>query len=523
MTDGRLGLDALDRLRAEGVGGGVRLPAFDPQELGIGIVHLGIGAFHRAHQAVFTEDACAATGDRRWGILGVTQRSRAVADRVGPQDGLYGVLEKGVARTGLRIAGAVRDVAHPAEETARIVATIAAPATHVVTMTVTEKGYRASASGALVPDDDVDADVAALAAARRGDGGDQAARTPIGLLALGLLERAGSDPPAGGITVVCCDNMPHNGDVVAGLVREMLDRAGVSGAERRWIDAYVAFPSTMVDRIVPATTEHDRAEAEQILGLRDEGLVVAEPFRQWVIEDRFAGPRPAWERAGATLAHDVAPYERAKLRMLNGTHSLLAYVGSLADHELIADAMADPWLAGLARAFLAEDVLPTLQAPDGVDLGAYAESILERFANPHTRHTTIQVAMDGSHKVPIRLLGTIGDRLRVGALPRHAARALAAWIAFVARGRSRSGRPLALDDPRAAELTAATSRDGGPLPARRLVESLLALDGVVPADIAGHAPFVGLLVREVDGLLAWLDGGAVPETSVAAATERTHG
>lgn len=520
MTDDRLSLDALDRLRAEGLSDDVRLPSFDPRELGIGIVHLGIGAFHRAHQAVFTEDACAVTGDRRWGILGVTQRSRAVADRIGPQDGLYGVLEKGTSGTGLRIVGAVRDVAFPGEETARVVAAIAAPTTHIVSLTVTEKGYRAGASARLVPDDDVDADVEALAAAFRGDGGDPAARTPIGLLALGILARATADPHVGGITVVCCDNMPHNGDVVAGLVREMLERAGVSGPARGWIDAHVTFPSTMVDRIVPATTEHDRAEAERILGLRDEGLVVAEPFRQWVIEDRFAGPRPAWEQAGATLTDDVAPYERAKLRMLNGTHSLLAYLGSLADHGLLADAVADPWLAGLAHAFLAEDVRPTLDPPDGVDLEEYAESILDRFANPHTRHTTIQIAMDGSHKVPIRLLGTIGDRRRAGALPRHATRALAAWIAFVARGRSRSGRPLALEDPRAAELAEATGRGGAPLAPEQLVENVLGLDGIVPDELADDASFVTLLVQEVHGLLSWLDGGPVPALSDAA-TERS--
>ncbi|MGO1769530.1 MAG: mannitol dehydrogenase family protein [Microbacterium sp.] len=519
MTDGRLGLEALDLLRERGgTPSGPQVPAFDPRRLGIGIVHLGIGAFHRAHQAVYTEDACAATGDLRWGILGVTQRSRNVADQLGPQDGLYGVLEKGASRTELRIISAVRDVAFPAEETARVVAAIAAPTTHIVSLTVTEKGYRADADGRLVVDEDVKVDVRLLAEVARGDRTDRAARTPIGLLALGLLARSSAAPPAGGITVVCCDNMPDNGAVVAGLVGEMLDRAGLADdPARRWIEAHVAFPSTMVDRIAPAATDDDRAEAEGILGLRDEGLVVAEPFRQWVIEDRFAGPRPAWEQAGAILTDDVAPYERAKLRVLNGAHSLLAYLGSLADHELIADAVADPWVGGEARAFLADDVLPTLTAPDGVDLAAYAESVLERFANPHTRHTTIQVAMDGSHKMPIRVLGTIADRLGDGALPRHAARALAAWIVFVARGRSRAGRALVLDDPRADELAAATGRGGAePLPPARIVSNVLAIDGIVPEHVAAHAGFVALLEREVEELTAWLDGGSVPAPDAGA-------
>jgi len=481
-------------------------PAVRPQR--VGIVHLGIGAFHRAHQAVFTELASAAAGETHWGILGVTQRSRGVADQLVPQDGLYGVLQKGADATELRLVGSVVDVAFPGEETTRVIRAIAAPTTHIVSLTVTEKGYRAAADGTLDRDDaDLQADLAALVAESRGADAEEPARSPIGLLVRGLAERArtASSHP---VTVVCCDNIVDNGRFVEALVHEVLDAAIAAGgaelaAVRSWIAESAAFPGTMVDRIVPATTEANRAEAERLLGLRDEGLVVAEPFRQWVIQDRFAGPRPQWEKAGAIFTDDVTPFEQAKLRMLNGTHSLLAYWGSLHGLTTMADAVADERLGAIAHGFLMEEVIPTLVAPEGLDLVEYAESLLERFANPNTGHTTIQVAMDGSKKLPIRLFGTVGDNLARGVVPVHAAQAFAAWIVFVALGRTVTGAPLVLDDPRAAELSAATGRGSGATPdAAQLVSAVLALPDFVPAGIAAHAGFAAAVTAAVAELLA---------------------
>lgn len=501
MTTERLSTAALDDGLTRRFG-----PAVRPQQ--IGIVHLGIGAFHRAHQAVFTELAAAATGETHWGILGVTQRSRSVADQLVPQDGLYGVLQKGADATELRLFGAVVDVAFPGGETARVIRALAAPTTHIVSLTVTEKGYRATADGALdLGDVDLQADIAALVAESRGADAVEPARSPIGLLVRGLAARAlatASRP----VTVVCCDNIVDNGRFVEALVLAVLDAAIAQGghalaAVRAWVLENTEFPCTMVDRIVPATTEADRAEAEQLLGLRDEGLVVAEPFRQWVIEDRFAGPRPRWEQAGAILTDDVAPFERAKLRMLNGTHSLLAYWGALHGLTTMADAVTDERLASIARGFLFDEVIPTLVAPDGLDLAEYAESLLERFANPGTRHTTIQVAMDGSKKLPIRLFGTVSDVLAGGHVPAHAAQAFAAWIVFVATGRTIAGEPLVLDDPRAAELAGATGRGSGETPdAAGLVAAVLALPDFVPADVAANAGFAAAVTAAVEDLLA---------------------
>ncbi|MBO0609303.1 mannitol dehydrogenase family protein [Myceligenerans salitolerans] len=549
-----------DRLRRGTLPEMVAAPV-DPER--IGIVHLGIGAFHRAHQAVCTERAMVATGDLTWGILGVTQRSATVRDQLRPQGGVYGVLTAGAAtaagaedgsgaagaggaaRPGyvvgddlrLDLVGAVVDVAYPAAETARVIDTLAAPTTHVVTLTITEKGYARLPGGGLDvdrvrPDLDVlagsEAPQAAAARPRpagRAAPGDPSppvaaaqqavassavpdgapvppaaevlpAASAIGLLVRGLAarHRAGDAP----LTVLTCDNMVDNGRVLERLVREAVD-AALPGAEgdglRAYLDARVAFPCSMVDRIVPATTPGQRDAVERALGVRDEGLVVGEPFLQWVIEDRFAGPRPAWEHAGATLTPDVAPYEQAKLRLLNGTHSLVAYAGALAGHATIAEAIADPVIARHARVYLFDDALPTLTPPPGLDLGEYGEEILRRFANPHTGHTTIQVAMDGTQKIPFRWGGVVEDSLAAGRTPYGVAFALASWARFVERRTlAASGRGAdvpggscdGVDDPRAEELAALAGGSdmalgaAGSRRAPEVVRRLVTLPGLLP-------------------------------------------
>jgi fructuronate reductase len=454
-------------------------PRIEPARTGI--VHLGLGAFHRAHQAVLTEDAGAATGDDSWGILGVTQRSSRVVEQVAPQDGLYGVLTLGADEAALRVVGALREAAYPGRDTPHVLATVAAATTRIVTLTVTEKGYRRAADG--TPDLSDEAVLADLAALGRDD--EAPARSATGLLVRGLDRRWRAD--GGPLTVVCCDNLTDNGRVLAGLVDGLLAAAGADGL-RAWVAEQVRFPSTMVDRIVPATTPEHHARAERLLGLQDQALVVGEPFTQWVIEDDFAGPRPAWELAGATLTKDVAPYERAKLRVLNATHSLLAYAGALRGHVTIADAVADPELYSWARALVDDDVLPTLEAPDGADLAAYRDEVLHRFANPATGHTTVQVAMDGSQKLPQRLLGTVRDRLAAGATPQAAALAVAAWMAYV-RATSAgdlvvAGRQVPLDDPLSAQLA-----DAAAGPVRGLPDRLLAVDAVFGPDLRDSDTF----------------------------------
>jgi fructuronate reductase len=470
-------------------------PLVDPRGLGTGIVHLGIGAFHRAHQAVFTEEAVAAAGGD-WGICGVTQRSRGVLDQLRPQDGLYSVLERG-EQTSLRVVGAVRDLLFAAEEGERLQALLAAPATRLVTLTVTEKGYRHDpATGRLRRGDpDVAADLA---------GGPP--RTVVGQLVRGLQARRAAD--AGPITLLSCDNLPANGEVLRGLVMDFCAALPEGEPLASWIAESVSFPSSMVDRIVPATTDDDRAEAIRLLGYEDRGVVVTEPFRQWVVEDQFAAGRPAWEHAGAVLTADVAPYEAMKLRLLNGSHSTLAYLGALAGHAHVADAMADPGIAGVVAHLMADDVTPALVVPDGFDVAAYQRELIERFHNPALRHRTVQIAMDGSQKLPQRLLGTIADRLAGGAEPRWACLGVAAWMRYVWTAQSEDGSPLPVDDPladRLRELTAAAATPAA------VVDALLSLQEVFGEELPANERFRALVT---DALEALTKGGVSAATQI---------
>ena len=477
----RLSLSTLERLPRE------MAPRVDPRALPVGIVHLGIGAFHRAHQAVYTEDAIATAGGA-WGICGVSQRSAAVVEQLAPQDGLYTLAARDGAGERLRVIGAVRELHWAQTDGDAVRERIAAPATKVVTLTVTEKGYRRDpATNRLALDDlAVSADLA--------DGG---ARTVVAQLVRGLVRRRETD--AGPVTVLCCDNLPDNGHVVQGLVTDFVSHAPQADGVGGWIAANVAFPSTMVDRITPATTDEDLARIGTALGARDAGAVVTEPFTQWVIEDGFAAGRPAWERAGAIMTDDVAPYEQIKLRLLNGAHSALAYLAALADYELVSDAVApDAPFAAVLRALMATDAAPTLAVPQGFDLDAYQAELLDRFANPALRHRTIQIAMDGSQKLPMRLLGTIRDRRRAGAEPVAASLGVAAWMRFVSARRSDGGRALTVDDPLAQEIA---DHLGGHEEAERVVDTLLSLRQIFDEELAADAVWRALLVEHLDELI----------------------
>ena len=467
-----------------GTSGDVQLPPAGAAEQSVGILHLGLGAFHRAHQAVYTEEAATATGERRWGICGVTQRSPAVQEQLLPQDGLYGLLERSPERTRLRVVGAIRDVLFPAGQAAALDARFDDPAVAVISLTVTEKGYRRNGRGGLdLSDPLVAQDIA---------GGPP--QSVVGRLARGLQRRArGSGAP---VTVLCCDNLNSNGRVLAGLVADFCRALPSTEGDRLagWIAANVTYPCTMVDRIVPATTAADRTLAASMLGLADDGLVVAEPFRQWVVEDDFAADRPAWEAAGAQFTKDVAPYELMKLRILNGAHSTLAYLGALSGYATIAETVADDELLSVARNLINEDAIPALAPPDGTDLAAYGDEVLARFGNPALAHRTVQVAMDGSQKLPLRLLGTVRDNLRAGRHPRYATCGVAAWMAYLASPNARGGMPLPIDDPLADRLAAAAR--GRTEPAA-IVDGLLGLTEIFGEDL----PQVDWFRRElVDGV-----------------------
>jgi fructuronate reductase len=459
-------------------------PRVDPRAVPVGIVHLGIGAFHRAHQAVYTEDAIAAGGGD-WAICGVSQRSPAVVEQLAPQDGLYTLARRDGAGERLRVIGAVRELRWAQADSDRVLERIAAPATRMLTLTVTEKGYHHDpATNRLRLDSpEVAADLA--------DGG---SRTVVGQVVRGLARRRETD--GGPITVLCCDNLPDNGHVVRALVCDFVAHSPHADGLAAWIEANVRFPSTMVDRITPSTTDDDRARIAAELGLRDDGAVVTEPFTQWVIEDDFAAGRPAWERAGAIMTGDVGPYERMKLRMLNGAHSTLAYLAQLSGYELVSDAIA-PFTAVL-ESLMERDVAPTLDVPPGFDLAAYQAELLERFANPALRHRTLQIAMDGSQKLPMRLLATIVDRRRAGAEPVAASLGVAAWMRFVSARRSDSGRELPVDDPLEGAIA---QRLAGREEAQPVVDQLLSMDQVFDPELAGDDYWRGMLVDLLEALI----------------------
>jgi fructuronate reductase len=462
-------------------------PRIHPGGLGVGIIHLGPGAFHRGHQAVFTEDAIAAAGGE-WGICGVTQTSPRVLERLTPQDGLYSVAARDGDGVALRVVGTLRELLWARGEPDTVLERIAAPSTRVLTVTVTEKGYRRDPSSGRL--DLADLDVAADLA----HGG---IRTVPGQIAHGLQRRRAAG--AGPLTVVSCDNLSGNGPILRELVLDFAARcAGDDLAQ--WIEAEIAFPSTMVDRIVPAATAGDRAAAEAVLGLSDAGALVTEPFSQWVIEDRFAAGRPAWERAGATLAPDVAPYERVKLRMLNASHSALAYLGALAGCDLIADTLqAERPFAAATRALMREDAAPTLEAPPGIELDEYGRQVLQRFANPQLPYRTLQVAGDGSQKLPQRLLGIVRDRRAAGAEPRWAALAVAGWMRFVSARHADDGRELPLSDPLSDQIEAGLHGVSEPA---QIVDRLLGLEAIFGLDLPQDASWRDLLVEHLERLAA---------------------
>lgn len=413
-------------------------PGYAPSEHGVGIVHLGLGAFHKAHQAALTDLALAASGGD-WRILGVSLRSPRAVEEIAPQNGLYTLIERGASGTRARVIGAIAGALCAAGDPGPVLAAMAAPGCRIVSLTVTEKAYGLdrAAQGCDPTHPAVAAD---LAAPQRPQG-------VLGLLveALRLRRLAGIAP----FTVLCCDNLPENGVLLRGAVLDFARSLAPDLAA--WIAETVAFPSTMVDRITPAATPDTLAEAARQTGHADLAAVETEPFCQWVIEDHFPLGRPAWEAAGVIFTADVAPYETAKLRMLNGSHSMLAYAGFHAGHRFVREVMQDAALARHVRRHLgaAAATLPPLL---GFDLDHYASDLALRFENPAIAHQTFQIAMDGSEKMPQRIFSAVARAQDL----RPFAFATAAWLRHVS-GSTHDCAPYELRDPRAAALQAAVA------------------------------------------------------------------
>lgn len=467
-----------------GLAAGVDVPTYDRDALKTGILHIGPGAFFRAHVAPYT-DAAIATGDGDWGIEAASLRTADVAGHLNQQNGLYTMLVRDTSATTAQVIGAIRRAHVASRDPSALLARLEDPAIRIVSMTVTEKAYGLDAAGGGL--DTNHADVAHDLA------NPHAPRGVVGYIVEGLSRRRtkGMAP----FTPLSCDNLPSNGAVLRRLV---LDFAGrTDPALRDWIEANVPFPSTMVDRITPASTEATYRDAERLTGRVDLAAVETEPFAQWVIEDRFANGRPAWEKAGALLVDDVSPYEKMKLRMLNGTHSLLAYLGFVGGFEFIRDVMEDAQLAALARRHMAA-AAATLAPLPGIDFADYADRLLSRFANKAIAHRTYQIAMDGTQKLPQRLIEPAIEALAKGGDAGTFAIAVAAWMRY-ALGVDRNGERYDLRDPRAGEIAALVA--GLPRDGAAVSDALFKLPGLFPAALRENPGWTARVAAGLEALI----------------------
>lgn len=453
----------------------VSKPAYDPAQVSTGVVHFGPGAFHRAHQASYFDTVLAS--DPRWGIAAVSLRSGGTVEALAEQDGLYtlAILDR---EPSMRVIGAHREWIGPGGGT-KVTALLANPEVRIVTSTVTEKGYCLAGDGTLdMSHPDIVADRS---------GGEP--KSFVGWLVQGLAARraAGAAP----FMVLCCDNLSGNGGKLRAATIALAQARDADLA--KWIADTAAFPDTMVDSITPASDAALYAKVAAELGVEDRATVQREAFTQWVIGPYELADGPDLAGAGATLTGDVGGYERAKLRILNGLHSSLAYLGLALGLETVADAMAEPKLAAFAERLALQDIVPVLDPVAGLDHAAYTQAVLNRFRNPAIRHLLSQIAWDGSQKLPYRLLDTTAAAIRAGRPVERLAVPVAAWMHFIAR---RASEGATITDPLAGPLADAAR---GASPAQ-LAERLFAFDSIFRPEIAGHAAFRAAVSEAVRAL-----------------------
>jgi fructuronate reductase len=481
-TPERLGPALLGRLPKA-----VRRPAYDRARLAVGMAHVGVGAFHRCHQAEFTDDLLERSFDR-WGVVGINIRPPALSGTLEEQGGLYTRLLREDGSAEARVIGSMVSVVDSQSDPAPALGVLSSADIDVITMTVTEKGYcHRPASGELDLDHpDVVHDLAHP----------EAPRSLPGLIARALeLRMLSHGRPA---TVMSCDNIPANGVILGNVVRAVAERRGGRLAE--WIAANAAFPSAMVDRIVPATQAADTDRVAREFGYRDDAVVVGEPFRQWVVESRFAGRVPRWDTVGATFVDDVTPFEHLKMRVLNGAQTTLSYLGVFAGHEHTCDDMADPLLAGFVRRMLIEETLPTLEPVPGMDARRYVEQSLGRLRNTAIRHRNHQIATDGSQKIVQRILNPIRERLARGESIALLSVPVAAWMAYLICASRRFGGKWPVEDPYAGRIAAIAERVGRGTAA--LVGEILAIDTIFDRALAASATFRSAVAGSLDTFLS---------------------
>jgi fructuronate reductase len=444
----------------------IQRPRYERAALTPGIVHLGLGAFARAHLAAINDDALDGGAAPHWGLHGVSLRHAGVRDALAPSGYRYTLALRDGAGESVREIGCVLGCDVASENPRAVIERIACADTRIVSLTVTEKGYcHDPATRALnLAHPDIAHDLAHP----------QAPKSALGFIVRGLQARRGAP-----VTLMSLDNLPANGDTLRGLVLALAERAN-DAPLARWIERECAFPNSMVDRIVPRS---DDARA-----------LVAEPFLAWAVEDRFAAGRPDWTIGGAQFVERAEPFETLKLRLLNGAHSAIAYLGVLAGWVTVDAAIAQPALARFIDQMLRDEVAPTVaHALPGFDFAAYRAQLMQRFANPALAHKTLQIAMDGSQKIPQRWLNTVRDRLVAGAPIEHLVLALAAWSQYLGRG--------SIDDPMAVELRALHARAMARPTPRECADEMTRFAPVF-GDLAGEPRLVEPLARALEALRA---------------------
>ena len=426
----KLSLGNLDALPA-----GIATPKYDRGVLKAGIVHIGLGNFHRAHQAVYLDDLFGSGRDHDWAIIGagVRDADRVVREKLGQQDWLTTVVEREAAGSKARVIGPHIDFIQPGDVAATL-DVLSRPEIRIVSLTITEGGYYISP--ATQEFDSAHADI--LFDAKHID----APKTVFGLIVAGLVRRRATGIAP--FTVMSCDNIPGNGHVCENAVAGLAELVDPELA--RWIRADVAFPNSMVDRITPATTDRERATLLDKFGLQDNWPVFCEEFRQWVLEDKFPAGRPALEKVGVTFTSDVAPYELMKIRILNGGHAAISYPAALLDIHFVHQAMADPQIAAYLERLTEREIIPVVPPPPGVDLGDYQRLIARRFTNPMIEDTIPRLCFDGSNRQPKFILPTAVDRLKSGATVNGLALVSALWCRYC-HGETESGKTIAPNDP----------------------------------------------------------------------------
>lgn len=427
----------------------VQVPQYDRKAVAQSIVHVGVGGFYRGHQAVYLDDLLHRPGHAEWGYCGVglLKHDERMRDALLPQDCLYTVVERSAAGDRARVVGSVLNFLYALDDPQAVIEKMASPKCRIVTLTITEGGYYVNEGTGEFNDTHPDI-VHDLQHPHE-------PRCSFGYLveALDLRRRRGLAP----FTVMSCDNLQHNGDVAKKMILAFVERRDPE--LRRWIAENSAFPNSMVDRIVPATTDEHRAVVRDKFGIEDAWPVGTEPFKQWVIEDNFPSGRPPWEQVGAQMTSDVLPYEKMKMRLLNGSHQAMCYIGMLLGLEYAHQTMEDPQIRRLVQTMMDEEVTPLLKAPQGIDLTEYKKTLIERFSNPTIKDQLSRIGTEGSARIPKFVLPSIVDQLERGGPTKLLTFTVAAWFRYL-KGTDDQDREMPVIDPMKDKLME-TARRGG--------------------------------------------------------------